>query len=657
MANTILDFISIIPDATKIVVKRKCRQDMCRNGVWLKKFQKNIGKNVLFTMDEVIKKTNADTKENPAWNSWRQEKTMEWLLNKFHFSFNNMLIIQNPYGMVPLSSILVFETDEKCMVEYTVRGKIEGTDFFYSAKAFTRQHMVPVLGLYAETRNTVDVTLYSQQMEKVGHRILTIVTGSTPKQLHNIICPHKRMKGRENKLMIVTGGIKGYTYAFDWNGALRWYLAHLPKQYGIYMCDHGHFMYSDRKINSPTYINPHSNVIYEMDFMGRVYEVFHVSGGIHHCLTPWMEKGGGKVLAAASSLRSRMEDAIICYDTERGEILEKWDLGRLFPKKYLKRKDWAHLNAIYCYDGDRVLISLRNLHTIAKLDLKANEILWVAAPQDIYKGTELENKVLTPEGKDFHYFFQQHAVEILHVDKRKKKLFILVFDNHCITKRKSTYYDGSQESYGCLYEIDEEEKRIKTVFAIPCELSPTRSNVYFDPDRRTVFTMAGSSSASELYDSAFISEWDPKSKQMLSKYSVAEGFFRAFLIDMMNCITEERLKMPSDLHKGRLKEPVRNDNMKMAKWRRIPPRDIRISVMDDLILVRAQDHKVEKVFLVCQRTVWEKDFTDTYQVGKGAFARMIYDVAVPVGRLPEGRYQINIQYEGKLFSTNTWFIR
>ncbi len=654
MQNNIFHFLSIISDTAKIVVKRKWKQDTCRNGAWLRRFHSKIS----FEMDVVVKKTNAPAKRNLSWDSWKQEKTMEWLLNKFHFTFKNMLIIQNPYGMAPLSSMLVFGTDEKCMVEYHVQGRTEERSFTYRTKTSARRHMIPVFGLYAESKNIVDVTLYSEKMEQIEHRSLVIVTNPLPERLQNVVCPDRKMKSRKHELMMVTGGLKGYTYAFDRDGAVRWYLARLPRQYGIYLYDNGHFMYPERKINSPTYINPHSNVMYEMDFMGRVHEVFHVRGGIHHCLTPrpgTESEWGREVLAAASSLHSRMEDAIICYDTARGEILQKWDLGQFFPQKYLKRKDWAHLNALYCCDKDHVLISLRNLHTIAKLDLAANEILWVAAPQDMYEGTELENKMLLPEGENFHYFFQQHAVEILHMDQQKETISVLIFDNHCTTKRKSRYYDGREASYGCLYQIDERKKRIRTVFSIPCELSPTRSNVYVDPDRKSVFTMAGSADSSELYDSAYISEWDPQNGELLSKYAVKEGFFQAFPIDPMKYITEHKRKMPLDLHKGRLRPPVRNESLGAVEWKKMRSKEIRISVVDDLILVQAQDHKVEKVFLVSQDMVWEKDFTNTHQVSE-VFAKMIYDVAVPVDGLPAGRYQVNIQYEGEYFATNKWFV-
>lgn len=655
MYNTIFHFVSMISNAAKILIKKKWKRDTYRNGAWLRQFHKKIA----FEMDPVIKKTNVPRKENLSLHSWKQEKAMGWLLNKFHFTFENMLIIQNPYDMSPLSSMMIFETDEKCIVEYNVQGRTEERSFSYCTKTFVRQHMVPVLGLYAADKNIVDVTLYSKNRERMRQKSVTIVTNPLPERLQNIVYPYQQMQGRIHELMLVTGGIKGYTYAFDADGAVRWYLTSLPRQYGIYLYDNGHFMYPDRKLNSPTYINPHSNVMYEMDFMGRVHEVFHVSGGIHHCLTPrpgTETEQGREVLAAASSLRGRMEDAIHCYDTAKGEIVEKWDLGQLFPQKYLKRKDWAHLNALYCCDKNHVLISLRNLHTIAKIDLATNEIVWVAAPPDMYGGTELENKMLMPEGECFHYFFQQHAVEILHTDRQTGKIFILVFDNHCITKRKSKYYDGKQRSYGCLYQIDERERKIRTVFAIPCELSPTRSNVYFDPDRKSLFTMAGSAEASELFDCAYISEWNPENGELLSKYAVAEGFFRAFPIDLMEYVTEQKQKMPLYLHKGRLTPPVRNDELKTVEWKKILSKKIRISVNDDLILVRAQDHKVEKVFLIGQNMVWEKDFTNTYQIGE-AFAKMVYDVAVPVDGLPAGNYQINIKYEGEYFFTDKWFVR
>ena len=36
MENNILHFLSIISDTAKIVVKKKWKQDTCRNGAWLR---------------------------------------------------------------------------------------------------------------------------------------------------------------------------------------------------------------------------------------------------------------------------------------------------------------------------------------------------------------------------------------------------------------------------------------------------------------------------------------------------------------------------------------------------------------------------------------------------------------------------------------------
>ena len=76
---------------------------------------------------------------------------------------------------------------------------------------------------------------------------------------------------------------------------------------------------------------------------------------------------------------------------------------------------------------------------------------------------------------------------------------------------------------------------------------------------------------------------------------------------------------------------------------------------DDLILVQAKDHKIDKVFLAGQNMVWEKDFTYTYQAGE-KFAYMVYAVSVPVDGLPAGRYDIRLQYEGEYIATGKWFI-
>ncbi len=656
----------VLPDSFRIRLKLRRGKDVIRNGVWL---NKQVCREEPFADGGPggaagASQSNVRERRTPVLDSWEREQMLRRLLERYEFAFDRMLILQNPFRLSPLTAVLVFETKERCVARITVRGDEREHDFSYTAGGAARQHFVPVIGLYADRRNVVEVALCDGKGKVLCKRNVEITTGPLPDKMTNLIRPLVVPKGnRDWSLMFVTGGIKGFTYAFDPSGEIRWYLAHLPKQYGVCPLGHGKFYYPDRQINCPTYINSHSCVMYEMDALGRVHETCYVDGGFHHWLEEKPGSDGREVFAAASSLKERMEDQLIRYDTETGRILQKWDLGEIFPDKFTKRrKDWAHFNSFCFYDNDNVIVSLRNLHTVAKIDLRKFEVVWAAAPPDIYQETEFKEKLLQPAGEEFHWFFQQHAVRIVERDAARGLLSIVLFDNHCTTKRRSLFFDGREESFGCRYEIDENKRTIRSVWTIPCELSPTRSNVCCTEKGRSVYVMAGAAGATDYHDSAFISGWDMDRRELSCKYSVAEGYFRAHPMEpgapeKIAASLRKPLRYPEKLHRGQLRMPVRDDNCSDVVYRKCRiPGVLKITRMEDLILIYAQDHKVEKVFFSGKDSVWMLDFTDTYQVGD-VFGQMVYSVAVPVDPLPSGRYRIRLRYDGEYYDTGKWFYR
>lgn len=115
------------------------------------------------------------------------------------------------------------------------------------------------------------------------------------------------------------------------------------------------------------------------------------------------------------------------------------------------------------------------------------------------------------------------------------------------------------------------------------------------------------------------------------------------------------VNLKSDFRKGELEQPMRRDDLLISPDipRLAAGTEVNIAYMDNLILVRSQDHKLEKVFFV-GNSVWKKDFTDTYQKSE-VFAKKIYSVAVPVDLLSKGKYKVVIQYDGKIYNTGKWF--
>ena len=64
------------------------------------------------------------------------------------YTWEESLIVQNPYRYSPLTAVILFDTDEECEVRVTVKGKTEAADIEGTIDAAT-SHRVPVVGLYA----------------------------------------------------------------------------------------------------------------------------------------------------------------------------------------------------------------------------------------------------------------------------------------------------------------------------------------------------------------------------------------------------------------------------------------------------------------------------------------------------------------------------
>lgn len=355
-----------------------------------------------------------------------------------------------------------------------------------------------------------------------------------------------------------------------------------------------------------------------------------------------------------------------------------YNLGDYFPKELQKKYDWAHLNRIYCQDERYLILSLRNVSTVVKFDLKEEKIIWLLTHPEVYAGTELADRVLRPLGDDFHYFLQQHAVEIVDTGLAEggqdHVIEMMLFDNHCNTKRKVSWFDGKTESYACFYKIDELDFTVETVKVIPCALSPTRSNVWFDKDRRRVFGMAGAACSAGQGDKALIYEWDFETGEEINRYLTRDGFFKAYPFDVSGGGMEEYMPIGQPYRKGHLEPPVKVPEGEVlakrgsdAKHQGVVKRrgvvkhlslemrkEMDFCCMDDLICIRARDHKVEKVYFKGE-DLWESDFTDTVQKTE-VFASKVYYIAATVETLPTGKYKLWIRYDGEVYDTGKHFV-
>lgn len=153
------------------------------------------------------------------------------------YTWEESLIVQNPYRYSPLTAVILFDTDEECEVRVTVKGKTEAADIEGTIDAAT-SHRVPVVGLYAGQENTVLLELLDDAGKVTDSQEVKITTDELPEKMSNAVTPVKTSGESALPLTIVHGqGARyPYAYAYDCMGDVRWYLDRKSDKFGIYRC-------------------------------------------------------------------------------------------------------------------------------------------------------------------------------------------------------------------------------------------------------------------------------------------------------------------------------------------------------------------------------------------------------------------------------------
>jgi len=602
--------------------------------------------------------TNLENKtEPPVFLTYCKEKMIRSLLEKGRYSFDNILIINNPYKISPLSALLIFNTDKECKVEYTIKGNNGSEDYTKSDETITKCHRVPVLGLYEGINNIVGVKLVDASGKEIKSKKIEIKTPVLKKPVHGCVNITKSEKPFTGGFMFVSGGYQGGVYAFDTKGNIRFALNRIPQYYGVYLFKDGRFLFPEKNMRVPAYGNAHTVITHEMDMLGRVYHTYHQKKGMHHWAIE--KEPGGNILGLSSSMSDTyMENAIVEIDRKTGETIYELSMNDLFDDTYKTRNDWAHINSIdYIPDENAVVISMRNVHTIAKIDLAKREIIWLLAKPRFYKKTSASDKVLKPEG-EHDWFFQQHGIQIVHdkTDKEPGKLRIMLFDNHTANRRPVKWFDNEQKSYVIFYTIDEKKRTVTQDARFQTPLSITRSNSEFDAENNVVKAMCAHFKPPVDGYCAKIYEFDYNTKECINEISCVTDFFTAHTFDFNVPAMSEPVPIEEDMMLGSLVPPVKVEGSpgSLGKALVMPSevlKNLKFRRYGDLIQVCSTDHDLEKIFLYNDNTAYIQDFTNTTQP-LNVFKSQKYFVSMPLMDIPAGSYKLAVQYLSKVYATD-----
>ena len=611
-----------------------------------------------------LDKTNykGNVKEEKMYSLTSQAKDwfLELQLRSDKYTFKNMLAVIDPFDEAPLTALVMFTTVTDYRVRTTVFGDIEETNLVSEFPA-EKRHRIPILGLYAGRETKIQIELLDEQEEVCDTRTFMLQTEELPEDLKDVVKPTKINTRSAFPYILIAGGIDIRPCVFDREGKIRYYLRRKPKGYGIFPLSKGRFLFMEQDISAPSFTNPHSIQMYDMDYLGRVGRTYFVKNGAHHTVEEKTPEGN--ILTAGNSLEGHSEDLVLEIDRATGAIVHKIKLGDIFDDTYQDMMDWAHINsASYNTAQDSMLVSMRNIHSVAKFDWRTDEIQWLMADPRFWEGTPMAEKLLTPIG-EVPWFYQQHAVFEVQPEQNNNPdiCYIMVFDNHWHKRRKVKFFDKDKKSYVSFYEINEKEKTVKLYKRIACPKSKIRSNAIFVEEDRRLYIMAGFLVPEIDENLGLIREVDFDTEEILSEYYVKPGFFRAheFCPDMISL--SKALVQNTEYLLGDLKRPVLAEKERETAWDFTTAVNVADSVIryrrrEDVFYVREVDHTIQTVIFHGKEKTWYVDFKDTYQTMK-TFENAVYYIAMWLDVLPPDQYEIYLEIDNILQNTGKKIVK
>lgn len=259
-----------------------------------------------------------------------EQSDLEAYLSPYGYTFENPNVIVDPYGVSPLTAMILFETK----TDEAVSIKVEGTNLdssYTNTFANSKKHYIPVYGLYSNKKNKVIITCGKKT------KTIEISTGLLPHDFKK----DTSIKGAANKLTFSSNN--DYLYAVDINNEVRWYLT--KKYFGkMNRLENGNYL-----VGTDTYYNKNTrNGAVEIDLLGKIYKQYNLNHGYY-----------GSYIETDTSLFF-LSSTLLEFDKISGTLLNNFDFEDVYES--------------ISYDEDSNAIILSNDTKSIQLDLVTKKI-------------------------------------------------------------------------------------------------------------------------------------------------------------------------------------------------------------------------------------------------------------------------------------------
>lgn len=625
-----------------------------------------------------------------------RERAINDLAANPEYTADNILVIKDPYGYVPLSALAIFSTTKPLKSKVWVAGSKD--TIMKGELPACYNHRIPIFGLYADTVNKVIIELYTPENERVRTIQFQIETGGLPSSCQDLATIIKSNEKTKYPFYYISGVDVWFPTIIDSEGKVRYYIKKPSKNYGVFPMSGGMMFHCERDISRASFGAPHASVAYEMDLWGRIRKTYNIKNGVHHDV---YEIGpGGNLLIATSSLEKYCEDVVAEIDRVTGLTVKEVKMDDIITEPSVKDStDWAHMNTVsYNRQDNSVLVCLRNLHSVLKIDWTTGKLLWILGDPFFWKGTTMEKYVLTPEHDDIQWFYQAHAS--YQLDKKPGDdpdiLRIMLYDNHYQSRRQTDNFDDDKHSYGNIYFVNTKTNTVRLHKRFKSKKSTVRSNAVYDGDNNRFLMMSGC--LQKNYDGAagLIYEYSYYNKALKNMIGIAKKFYRAYPMtinfdslaeristdpvvvgdyfypeacetpDVANAVPlpfvekkEAKLKEERTMKTRKQKEEEWEKMMQGRKWEDLDHTErigsTSFTIKGTNMYMYAIDHMVSHLYMVGENNTYCMDYTSTYQELLAVFYNYGYKMTVPIDRLPKDRYHLYVNCMGTLYDTGKEF--
>ncbi len=446
-------------------------------------------------------------------------------LKSEEYTFDNPLIIANPYCTNTTSLYVYFNTDTAVEISYTIEA--EGYSDFSGTTSggYANEHEYQIIGCVGGTTNTVTLTATDEAGNESTYQF-TYVAPEIYNQEEYIqldVTEGTSTEEVSDGLYTILGNDQDMDEGADEDAAYRY----------IYLYDNDGVCRSEIPIISyrshdmiiqdgVMYYSASARYFVGMDATGRLVEIYDLGDyRLHHDYI--FDESGNVLLLGTEYGADTEEDLVLSLDLETGEVEVIVDLRDLFSG-YLETLaypdddtlDWMHLNTLALIDGDSLILSARETSTIIRVDNIYDEptVAWTIGSDMFWDYTEYDELLLEQVG-DFSLQAGQHCVKVMTDDSLEDGQYYLYMYNNNFTKCGSRGYDYSEddnyygtysnveeddaESYFYVYLIDENEGTFELVESFPVAYSAYVSSAQY-LDNGNILVDSGFSFVAAEYD-------------------------------------------------------------------------------------------------------------------------------------------------------------